>query len=63
VLPVDVTGDAQVIGRESLVTLHHPTYGKTVQMGVPFSLSRTRPRVRWPAPELAGQPDRRLPQR
>ena len=63
VLPADVTGDAQVIDRELLVTLHHPTYGKTVQMGVPFSLSRSRPRVRWPAPELPGQPARRVPRR
>jgi crotonobetainyl-CoA:carnitine CoA-transferase CaiB-like acyl-CoA transferase len=63
VLPVDVAGDVQVIDGGLLVTLQHATYGKTVQMGVPFSLSRSRPQVRWPAPELPGQPAGRVPQR
>jgi crotonobetainyl-CoA:carnitine CoA-transferase CaiB-like acyl-CoA transferase len=63
VQPAQVIGDAQVIDRELLLTLRHPTYGKTVQMGIPFSLSRSRPRVRGPAPELPEQAARRVPLR
>jgi crotonobetainyl-CoA:carnitine CoA-transferase CaiB-like acyl-CoA transferase len=52
VLPQEVSGDAQVISRGLLCALEHPTWGRVVQVGIPFSLSRNRPAVRSVAPVL-----------
>ena len=50
--------DPQVAACDLLVTLEHPKIGRVVQVGIPYSLSRNRPRVRGPAPVLAGDVSR-----
>ena len=52
--PREVASDPQVVACDLLVTLEHPKIGRVVQVGIPYSLSRNRPRVRGAAPRLAG---------
>ena len=54
VAPRDVAADAQVVACDLLITLEHPKIGRVVQVGIPYSLSRNRPRVRGAAPVLPG---------
>jgi formyl-CoA transferase len=56
--PREVVSDPQVAACNLLVTSEHPKIGRVVQVGIPYSLSRNRPRIQGPAPVMAGDASR-----
>ena len=48
----DVFGDAQIVAREMVVDIAHPTLGRTRALGSPIKLSATPAMVRRRAPQL-----------
>lgn len=52
-----VYSDPQVLAREMVETLHHPTAGEIKTIGIPVKLSETPGRIRRPAPLLGQHTD------
>jgi len=48
-----VFADAQVLNREMVISVHHPTAGEVRMVGLPLKLSVTPGAVRRPPPLLA----------